>query len=505
MKETSTSITPHKINKPIQILGAWLAGLILIDTSFLTAAQFLDEPSWLSSLLVIASILNVPLFLFGLYQLQTKFRKELQDDEYYSKHLERESEKDYEQRLNILEKEKKNALLTVEGGEKFSSKIDGFSSAVKKVKRENEYTASDWSFLGIEEYRKNNFRLAQSYFEKALELDPEEIMSLNNLGTLLNCNGRYQEALDMLDKAISIDPKYPLPYHNKGNVFINTEEYDEAEKFFRLAHKLMPKHPAPLNSIGCALFKKKEDEEALIYFDLALLLDPKYPDPYIGRGSLKYHNSDYWGAVSDATKAIVLGKKDSMPFKNRALAYKKLELFSKAASDYETLSRIEPDKIDWIKQSADNFYRANDYEKAKAAYSKIGINHDEYASAQLNLIEISLLHNEVEEAKHKLELLSNVVKGEDNIVVLKIFEYICSSMSDSLGDKEKEEYLNFFESKSEFGWSLKEIKELSNKDFVTSSQKKEIEELVTKIQNKPNSNKAVEVTARSSASRSTSL
>ena len=31
-------ITPEKITKPIQLLGAWLAGLLAIDSSFLFAA-----------------------------------------------------------------------------------------------------------------------------------------------------------------------------------------------------------------------------------------------------------------------------------------------------------------------------------------------------------------------------------------------------------------------------------------------------------------------------------
>jgi len=82
------NIEPSKITKPIQLLAAWLAGLILVNGSFLTSANLLSSPTWAAGLLIIASILNVPLFLIALFLLQTKFRPEMQEDEFYAKYLE---------------------------------------------------------------------------------------------------------------------------------------------------------------------------------------------------------------------------------------------------------------------------------------------------------------------------------------------------------------------------------------------------------------------------------
>lgn len=82
-------IKPEKVTKPIQLLAAWLAGLIIVDASFLTAAGQLQLPSWVSGALVIAAIVNVPLFLLSIFLLQTKFRPEMQEDTFYSQYLER--------------------------------------------------------------------------------------------------------------------------------------------------------------------------------------------------------------------------------------------------------------------------------------------------------------------------------------------------------------------------------------------------------------------------------
>ncbi len=82
-------IQPHNVTKPIQLLAAWLVGLILINGSFLGAAKVITAPDWAAGLLVIAAVINVPVFLILIFFLQTKFRAELQEDTYYSKHLDK--------------------------------------------------------------------------------------------------------------------------------------------------------------------------------------------------------------------------------------------------------------------------------------------------------------------------------------------------------------------------------------------------------------------------------
>lgn len=82
-------IEPHRITKPIQLLGAWLAGLAIINSSFLVGAATVKTPTWIPALLAIAAVGNVPLFILSLFLLQTKFRPEMQEDIFYSQYLER--------------------------------------------------------------------------------------------------------------------------------------------------------------------------------------------------------------------------------------------------------------------------------------------------------------------------------------------------------------------------------------------------------------------------------
>ncbi len=82
-------IKAEKITKPIQLLAAWLIGLILLVSAILTAAATIKSPSWLPAFFAISAISIIPIFLILIFLLQTKFRPEMQEDSFYSKYLDK--------------------------------------------------------------------------------------------------------------------------------------------------------------------------------------------------------------------------------------------------------------------------------------------------------------------------------------------------------------------------------------------------------------------------------
>ncbi|MCH7423622.1 MULTISPECIES: hypothetical protein [Shewanella] len=96
-------IEAKSITKPIQLLAAWLVGLIFVNGTFLMTAQSLISIEWLAASLVIASIANVPIFLVSLFLLQTKFRAEIQEDHYYSQYLKDKLGRDFQSKPEIVE------------------------------------------------------------------------------------------------------------------------------------------------------------------------------------------------------------------------------------------------------------------------------------------------------------------------------------------------------------------------------------------------------------------
>lgn len=70
-------------------------------------------------------------------------------------------------------------------------------------------------------YNQNKIDKALSYFEKALEIDPNNPNAINGKGLVLNDKQDYKSAIDLYDKAISIDNQNPDYFYNKGNFSLN--------------------------------------------------------------------------------------------------------------------------------------------------------------------------------------------------------------------------------------------------------------------------------------------
>lgn len=80
---------PEKITKPIQLTAVWFLSLLVLDSAFFVAAGKITKPEWVPPLLVISAVALVPIFLTCVFLFQTTFRKELQEDKYYSEMLKR--------------------------------------------------------------------------------------------------------------------------------------------------------------------------------------------------------------------------------------------------------------------------------------------------------------------------------------------------------------------------------------------------------------------------------
>jgi hypothetical protein len=152
------NIKPERITKPIQLLGAWLAGLFSIDSCFLFAAANMAAGSWESRALVIAAISNVPLFLIAVFLLQTKFRPELQEDSYYSTYLSQKTNEpiiinrseahlmEIGQRIEAMEQRSLNAPKTIEPN---STQLNSLLIGINKYLSDKETIKSKLANLGV--------------------------------------------------------------------------------------------------------------------------------------------------------------------------------------------------------------------------------------------------------------------------------------------------------------------------------------------------------------------
>ena len=88
---------------------------------------------------------------------------------------------------------------------------------------------------GLDELRKKEYDRAIATFREALQIQPEYVEALDNLGQALEATGQDAEAIADFDKAIKIAPENALAYANKGLALFHQGKYEEAAASYRQA------------------------------------------------------------------------------------------------------------------------------------------------------------------------------------------------------------------------------------------------------------------------------
>jgi tetratricopeptide (TPR) repeat protein len=96
------------------------------------------------------------------------------------------------------------------------SKTEGQEKALLALSEQNPTFSGPHANLGIIYFHANKMEQAKSEFQKALQLNPENVVCLNHLGIISRNEGKFKQAYDYYEKALQIDPDYAYAHRNFG-------------------------------------------------------------------------------------------------------------------------------------------------------------------------------------------------------------------------------------------------------------------------------------------------
>lgn len=129
-----------------------------------------------------------------------------------------------------------------------------------------------YSYLAEAWRARNEFKKSDECFEKALEMDPENIMILNNYSYYLSLRGtRLEEAEKMSRKTIMADPENPTFLDTYAWIMFKAGKFEQAEIYLGEALKNGgDEDPDILEHYGDVLEKLGRLEDAVKYWDKAI-------------------------------------------------------------------------------------------------------------------------------------------------------------------------------------------------------------------------------------------
>ena len=120
----------------------------------------------------------------------------------------------------------------------------------------------------------NNFE-AEKIYKSILEIDPLNILSLNNLASIFNSRKNYYEAKIFLKKALKIKPDYIDALNNLGVSYKNTNNYEKAIKIFEKIIKLNKNFLNAYINIGNCYQSIQEFQKAIYIYEKVIKVQPE--------------------------------------------------------------------------------------------------------------------------------------------------------------------------------------------------------------------------------------
>jgi tetratricopeptide (TPR) repeat protein len=133
--------------------------------------------------------------------------------------------------------------------------------------------------LGMIYFQQREYAKAESYFRKALDLEPEAFEPLVNLGGTLLALGRVEEAIEVCGRAQSARPKDALANAQLGLGYFLAGDDESALNYLLLTQELDPAHfTNPQIPLARIYLRHSEEEAALEELEDFLRIRPDSPE-----------------------------------------------------------------------------------------------------------------------------------------------------------------------------------------------------------------------------------
>lgn len=200
--------------------------------------------------------------------------------------------------------------------------------------------------LGSVYLEQSKVEKARAAFETAVRLRADypgtPARAWNNLGILDAREGHIEASVRNFQKALEIDPNYSIAIDNLGNAYRQAKDWDRAQSTFERALQLDGDDPEANYGLGMIHAQRNDTQGALTYLKRAIAARTDYPEALNNLGVV-YVRLKNPGEAEDAfLGAIRIAPEFSQSYVNLARLYSLQGNFAKARGVLEQLLKKKP-------------------------------------------------------------------------------------------------------------------------------------------------------------------
>ncbi|MEA2929847.1 MAG: protein O-GlcNAc transferase, partial [Hyphomicrobiales bacterium] len=236
----------------------------------------------------------------------------------------------------------------------------------------------------------NRHQEALASYDRALALQPGNVLALTNRGAALNALNRQQEALACYDRALTLQPNSPAIHYNRGNALMSLKRPGEALACYDRALALHPGETGVLLNRGNALAELNRHEEAISCYDGLLALRPGDVEALNNRGTSLASLKRPEAALACYDSVLALTPNHAGAHYNRGNALAQLKRYDEALTSYDAALAIKPDFADALYGRFNALKDARRYQDAIGAYEQAVAVKPDHPDAELGLFDVAL-------------------------------------------------------------------------------------------------------------------
>jgi len=204
-------------------------------------------------------------------------------------------------------------------------------------------TSKFYLILGQVELRNQAPDKAETAFEKATELDPNNVPAFMLLGTVQASQGSLDQAIAGYQKAIQSNPRDVRLYIALGHLLEAQNQWQQAQSAYQQALQIQPNYPVAANDLAYLMLEHDGNiNVALSLAQTARRGLPDLPATADTLGWAYYKQGVYNSAVDLLQDAAKSEPKDATYHYHLGMAYEKMNNSEMANQQFQQTLQLDP-------------------------------------------------------------------------------------------------------------------------------------------------------------------
>ena len=242
---------------------------------------------------------------------------------------------------------------------------------IEKYKKELETHPESPCFLYLFGRLMPNLEKRNSYYQKALEKDPNYLWAINGIGGEYIKQGKYDIAVKQLKKIIEIDSEFSPVHLSLAQAWFAMNKLDPALSEIKKYNELEPESEEGFELAGKIYIAKGDEEEGLKEWQKSIKLNPNRTTPVYLTAEQYLKTGKYEEALKEVEKIYTINPNHI----KAELIEAKIKFIQNDLSKSATLAnkvlRTEQKNIEALRLKAEILENSNKKESAIEIYNKI--------------------------------------------------------------------------------------------------------------------------------------